>query len=90
MSHKAQEYFVKMLEDARKKVAVGEKYIHSKSGGEYTVLDLAIIETTEEIGVVYQAEYGEKLKWLRTLGNFTEVVEIDGRKVSRFVREKQK
>jgi hypothetical protein len=79
-----------MLEDAHKKVAIGEKYIHSKSGGEYTILDFVIIEATEEVGVVYQAEYGEKLKWLRTLDNFTEAVEIDGRKVLRFVKKEAK
>ncbi|MDR1300265.1 MAG: DUF1653 domain-containing protein [Candidatus Nomurabacteria bacterium] len=84
MSYKEQTYFTKMLENARKKVVVGGRYIHSKSGGEYILTDLVIIEDVEAVGVVYQAVYGERLKWLRPIDNFTGMVEIDGVRRARF------
>ncbi len=62
------------------------KYRHYK-GGEYEVIELACNEATHEWLVVYRALYdtGDAPKvWVRTYINFTEPVDLGGRKVARF------
>jgi hypothetical protein len=72
---KSWEELGEMIGEAGRRVEVGGLYRHSKTGGLYRVVDLALLEATEEVGVVYRAEYGEKLVWVRSLGNFLEEVE---------------
>ena len=58
-------------------------YQHYK-GPLYRVIDVATHSETEEPLVIYQALYGEKGIWARTLSMFTETVEIEGEVKSRF------
>lgn len=58
-------------------------YRHFK-GGEYRVLCLARHSETLAPMVVYQALYGEQGVWVRPAGMWNEIVETDGRAVSRF------
>jgi hypothetical protein len=77
------------LIEANDIVEIGSTYVHYKNlSHEYTIVDLVIIEATEEIGVVYQAEYEDLkgIRFLRPISVFTEKVTIDGRSVDRFVR----
>jgi hypothetical protein len=62
-------------------------YRHSKSGKEYRVLFVAKHSETLEDLVVYEALYDNKTSkyWVRPLSMFTEDVEIEGKKVPRFV-----
>jgi hypothetical protein len=46
------------------------RYRHFK-GGEYEVLFIALDTETEEPVVVYQALYGERGHWVRSLADFT-------------------
>jgi len=86
MSKKSEEIFINKIVTAEKRVAVGGRYKHAKASSEYIVTDLAIIEATEEVGVVYQAEYGNRLKWARSIDNFLEEVELNGKNSPRFVQ----
>ncbi|MDR0591384.1 MAG: DUF1653 domain-containing protein [Candidatus Nomurabacteria bacterium] len=74
MSHKPMDEFAKPIAAAQKSVKVGGRYQHFRNKQFYTVIDIAILEATEEVAVVYRAEYGDRLKWVRTLKNFTEEV----------------
>ena len=67
-----------------RKVKLG-KYVHYK-GGLYKVIGLGKIEATLEDIVIYETLYDNpKSKlWVRPLDNFTEKVELDGKKVPRF------
>jgi hypothetical protein len=87
MSHSEQEFFVEKLRIANELVEVGAKYIHAKTGGQYILERLVIIEATEEVGVAYQALYGEKIVWLRPLSDFLGEVEVDGKLTTRFIKE---
>ena len=58
-------------------------YRHYK-GKMYEVLDVAYHSETEERFVVYKALYGEGEMWIRPFEMFTEMVEIDGKKILRF------
>lgn len=60
-------------------------YRHYK-GNEYRVLGLARHSETREPLVVYDALYGERGRWVRPAGMFTETVELGGRRVPRFER----
>jgi len=58
-------------------------YRHFK-GNEYELLHIANDSETLEKLVVYQARYGEKEVWVRPLSMWDEVVEYEGKKVTRF------
>lgn len=60
----------------------GEKYTHYK-GGEYEVVTCAIDEDTLQPMVVYKSiEKGTF--WIRTLYNWNETIEVEGKLVKRF------
>ncbi len=60
------------------------RYRHFK-GNEYQILCLARHSETLEEVVVYQALYGERGIWVRPASMWNELVERDGKTVSRFV-----
>lgn len=88
MAHKEQDQLLQELNSAKEKVNAGEKYYHYKHPGQfYSILAVGFIEATEEVCVIYQAEYGEKLIWVRTLEDFTaKVQKEDGASVDRFTK----
>ncbi len=59
------------------------KYRHYK-GNEYEVIGIAKQSEMLEEMVVYRALYGNHDLWVRPLKMFTEEIEVDGKKVSRF------
>jgi len=61
----------KKLNDAKKLVKVGGTYFHYKNPAQfYKILNLAIDENTESVSVIYQALYGKKIIFIRTLDSF--------------------
>ncbi len=72
-----------IISHAESLVEIGGTYRHYK-GKEYVVLDIVIIESTNEAAVVYEAQYGSKLKFVRPLHVWLEVVEVDGQAIQRF------
>jgi hypothetical protein len=59
------------------------RYRHYK-GKEYRVLHVARHSETMQPMVVYQTLYGDFSWWVRPLEMFTEIIEVDGRRVRRF------
>ena len=66
-------------------------YKHSKSGREYRLLFVAKHSETLEDMVVYEALYNNDLSkiWVRPASMWEEEVEIEGKKVPRFVFVKE-
>jgi hypothetical protein len=62
----------------------GEVYRHYK-GGIYSIVARAIKEDTLEPLVIYHSNL-KQTNWARTLENFTEAVEVDGKPCPRFAR----
>ncbi len=62
-------------------------YKHSKTGNLYKVIGIAKHSETLEDFVVYEALYENKefKLWIRPLKMFTEEIELNGAKVSRFI-----
>ena len=67
-------------------------YKHSKTGNEYKVHFIGKHSETLEDMVVYEALYNnDKSKyWVRPASMFEDIVEIDGKKVPRFVWVREK
>lgn len=63
-------------------VKVGQKYTHFK-GGEYEIVAVGIKEYTLEPMVVYRSDL-KGSTWIRTIENFTETVDRDGKTHKRF------
>lgn len=76
------------LAKAAQQVTVGARYMHYKQLS-YKVLAVALREDDNEPCVVYQAEYGDRLTWIRPVANWIESVEVGGKKVKRFVKIKE-
>lgn len=76
------------LDQANQKVQVGKLYYHYRNPKQlYKVLALAIDEKSDTPCVVYQAQYGDNLIWVRALSVWCELVEHQGKSVLRFILE---
>lgn len=83
--HKAQNVLIKELNEASSKVLVGGQYFHYKNpDNTYKVLQLAIMESDENVCVIYQAQYGEELIFVRPLSSWLEKVQWQEKTVKRF------
>lgn len=82
----SEDELMRRLDAARKKVDIGGTYIHYK-GGLYTVTNLAVQTDDDEVAVVYTAQYGEGLTYVRSLREWADVVEHDGESVERFRKQ---
>lgn len=74
------------LARAAEQVSVDARYLHYR-GFFYTVVCLALREEDNEPCVVYRAEYGDRLTFVRPVKDWVEEIEVDGQKVRRFDRQ---
>lgn len=88
MSHLDQDELAKIVDDAKQHVEVGAKYAHYKHPNDqfYTILEVALLEANDEPVVVYRAEYGANIIFVRPLSVWLETVEVDGQVLSRFAK----
>jgi 8-oxo-dGTP diphosphatase len=73
------------LAEAAKQVTIGARYMHYKQLS-YKVVGIALREEDYEPCVIYQAEYGDKVTWIRPVSSWVEEVEVSGKKVKRFTK----
>lgn len=74
-----------ILKIAQNQIVVGSIYAHYKNPTKhYKILSLALIESSEEIAVVYQSLYEPYLTWIRPLSNFLEQVVVGEKLTPRF------
>lgn len=83
MSERSSKELAQMLVVAQSQVTIGARYRHYKDRL-YTVVTIALNEEMLEPCVVYQAEYGEKLIWIRPVSDWLKEVEWNGEIVPRF------
>jgi cyclomaltodextrinase len=79
----SQDELKQRLEAAALSITVGARYRHYKEQN-YTVLALALREEDNEPCVIYKAEYGNNITFIRPVTNWLETVEHAGRQVPRF------
>ncbi|MDB5178665.1 MAG: hypothetical protein JWN01_608 [Patescibacteria group bacterium] len=87
MGHLADSELQSRLAQAASQVSIGAEYVHYK-GNIYLVTGLAILEATDEVGIIYDARYGEGLTFVRALESWLETVEYKGENVPRFARRR--
>lgn len=85
MTHLSEHTLKELLTAAAGQVTVGATYMHYKQKP-YVVLDLAILEATNELCVVYQAQYGQRLVFVRPLSSWLETVPHSGKAAPRFLK----
>ncbi len=85
--HKSQNELVNEINEAAKKVQISGKYYHYKNPDQlYKVLYVAVTEWNDELCVIYQAEYGEKIVFVRPLDSWLEEVEWNNKILKRFTQ----
>ncbi len=87
-SHDSQDKLSANIDAAAAKVTIGARYAHYKDKDRtYTVLALALREEDGEPCVVYQAQYEQRITWVRPVSSWLQIVDMGGgRHVPRFVR----
>jgi hypothetical protein len=71
MPNKSQEILEDELKNAEKHVKVGGVYYHFKNPKQlYKIISLGVLESSDIVCVVYQAEYNKKLIFVRSLENW--------------------
>ena len=84
-TRKEQLDLAKEIKEAESKITVGAEYWHHKSRDKiYKVTGLGFLEANDELCVIYRAQYGERLTFLRPLTIWLENVEWEGKMVPRF------
>lgn len=83
MARLTHEQLAGQLAEAAKHVRIGALYRHY-TGNKYKILALAFEESTMQVVVVYQAQYGEHITFTRPITVWDEAVKWEGRSVPRF------
>lgn len=86
MAHTDQNILSNLLRDTRKKVEIGALYKHYKSEGLYRVVAVALDEETQTPCVVYQGLYGKGILWIRPMDVFLQVMKVNGKKITKFIK----
>lgn len=81
----SEEELIKRLDAAQAEAEVGALYRHYK-GNDYKVIDLAILESDNSVCVIYQAQYGKRLTFIRPVSVWCETVDFEGKSLKRFSR----
>ncbi len=86
-THIDQLKLAEQIKDATSVITIGALYWHYKGRDKiYQVTGLGFLEATDELCVIYQAQYGEKLIFLRPLTNWLEQVDREGEFIPRFTK----
>jgi hypothetical protein len=76
---------VAKLHEAHEHVTFSGLYKHYKSRSKiYKVQGFVVIEATNTVGVLYQAQYGQRLTFVRPLSSWLAEVDVKGKKHLRF------
>jgi len=83
--HKTGEELLAEIAQASKQITLNATYVHYKGADKlYKPIHFATLESNNELCVVYQALYGEKLLFIRPVSIWLETVEWKGKTVQRF------
>jgi len=90
MSQSDRQILLTKLEQAKTQIEIGAKYQHTKTSGQYLVLNLIIQEDTEEIRVIYQElNHQPAIIWSRSFNGpdgWIVPTEINGQFIPRFIK----
>ncbi len=82
---KSYEELQSMITNANDQVKLGSRCYHYKDQSKtYEIKDYVIYEDNQDIGIVYEAEYMPGINFVRPMSEFFDVVEFEGKEVTRF------
>lgn len=86
--HKTQISLANEITVAKKKVEIGADYYHYKDQNRtYKVLNIAVTEDDDQLSVIYQAQYGKNIIFVRPLKSWlSQVVWQGNSKQKRFTK----
>ncbi len=84
--HKSHDEIKREIEAASEQIELGATYVHFKNGLSYKPLQFATLESSNELCVVYQGQYGYKLIFVRPVSEWLADVEYEGKKSKRFIK----
>lgn len=85
MSHKSHEDIEQEIQEAQTIIKIGGIYSHYKNPKNlYKVISLGTQEATDKICVIYQAEYDNKLIFVRDVDSWLGNPVVNGKTVQRF------
>jgi hypothetical protein len=83
--HRSQNTLTTIIESAAQKVTIGGAYRHYKNQkNTYKIIHIGIMEWNDEVCIIYQADYGERLVFVRPVNSWLDDVEWQGKIVPRF------
>ena len=83
--HKSHDQLKQDITLASQEVKIGTDYVHYKNANKtYRPLYFATLEATDELCVVYQAQYDDKLVFVRPITEWQETLEYQGKTLKRF------
>ncbi|MES2199343.1 MAG: DUF1653 domain-containing protein [Chlamydiota bacterium] len=84
----SEEVLLLQLAKAHDQVEVGAIYTHYRNHTRYKVTGLAILEATQEVGVLYHQEAGsdpsKAIPWIRPISSFLEKVHTEDTLIHHF------
>jgi hypothetical protein len=84
--HPSQTQLAAKLEEAARSITVDGRYVHYKNAEQsYVVRQLGIDEATDEVVVVYQAQYGAQITYTRPAADWFTPIVVEGRTLTRFI-----
>ena len=85
MEHETYDHLANKLEVAANRVILGGFYSHYKNPAKlYRVEKLVILESTDEVAVLYSEKSNQQVFFVRSLTSWLETVEWDRKKQPRF------
>lgn len=85
MTKLSYEELKRQISEAQEQVPLGSKWRHYK-GGEYTINNIAVLEETQELTVIYTSLAYPDVSFVRPITVWSEQVEWEGQTVQRFSR----
>ena len=83
--HTDESLLIEKMKSVREQIKPGEIWHHYRDPSKlYKIIDLVFMEATEEVAVIYQSLYGQKLVWVRSWAIWSEQVEYKGAFYPRF------
>lgn len=91
MPHSSELSLVSRISNAKRLVSVGSLYYHYRTPNLfYRVNDIVVNEETEQPVVIYEAQYGDKITWARSLDKWLDEIEYQDTFVKRFTEVSDK
>lgn len=88
VAHASELDLLSTLDIAKQQIEVGGQYTHYKNlDHTYTVLDIAIQESDDKPAVIYQADYGDRITFVRSASSWFDKVNSDKGQETRFAKK---